>query len=174
MTNAKEPLRSIRLHVDQHHIDNAEVKNSHHCMIADALREAIPEARFISVDLQSIRFSVFDETRYREERVGIRYFYFTPTIAQVALLKFDQGKKLRAFEFTMRQGITKWIRWTQKKDKIKRSHQKKGTAKHRVVKKEREFGIRMFADTKIQDEKPQIQLLKRDGSILRANTSRAV
>ena len=169
----KESLRSIRLHVDQHHIDNAEVKNSHHCMIADALREAIPEARFISVDLQSIRFSVFDENRFREERVGVRYFYFTPTIAQVALLKFDQGKKLRGFDFTMRSGTTKLIRWNKKKDKVKRSHAKKGTAKHRIVKKEREFGIRMFADTNISKPEPQIRLVK-DCKVLRANASRAV
>jgi hypothetical protein len=169
----KEPLRSVRLHVEQHHIDNAEVKNSHHCMIADALRDAYPEAKFISVDLQSIRFSLFDENRYREERVGVRYFYFTPTLAQVALLKFDQGKKLKPFEFTMRSGITKLIRWSKKKDKVKRSHARKGTAKHRVIKKEREFGIRMFVDTKIQDDKSP-RLVKKDGNIVKANMSRAV
>lgn len=167
----KETMRSIRLHIDQHHIDNAEVRNSHHCMIADALRDAIPEAKFISVDLQSIRFSLFDENRYREERVGTRYFYFTPTIAQVALLKFDQGKKLRPFEFTMRSGISKWIRWHEKKNKVKRSHARKGTAKHRVVKKERQFGIRMFKDANVTPAPSEPRLVK---NTIRPNASRAV
>ncbi len=165
-----EKLRSIRLHVDQTHIDNAEVRNSHHCMIADALKDALPDAKFISVDLQSIRFSIFEQNRYKEERVGIRYFYFTPTLAQIALLKFDQGKKLRPFEFTMRSGITKWIRWHEKKEKTKRSHARKGTAKHRVIKKERQFGIRMFKDADVKD----VPKLVKDPKVLRANVSHAV
>lgn len=139
-------LESIKIHIDQHHIDNAEKRNSHRCMIADAIREALPGAKFISVDLQSIRFSIFDETRYREEGVGIRYFYFTPTLAQVALLKFDQGKKVRPLSFTMRSGITKQIPWPKQKLKDKgRSRKSKGIRKH-IVRKEREFGIRMFAE----------------------------
>lgn len=169
--NDKPP--SLRLRIEQHHIDNAQVRNSHHCMIADALRDAMPDAKFISVDLQSVRFSVFDENRFREERVGIRYFYFTPTLAQVALLKFDQGKKVGPFECTMRSGITKWIRWHEKKEKVKRSHARKGTAKHRVVKKEREFGIRMFKDANVTPAKGEPRLVK-DPKVLRANTSRAV
>jgi len=140
-------------------------------MIADALRDAIPEAKFISVDLQSIRFSLFDQNRYREERVGTRYFYFTPTIAQVALLKFDQGKKLRPFEFTMRSGITKWIRWHEKKTKTKGSHKAKGTAKHRVIKKERQFGIRMFKDATVKPAANEPRLVK---NTIRPNISHAV
>lgn len=146
MTTPK--LASIRVHIEQHHIDNAEVRNSHRCMIADAIREEIPGAKFISVDLQSIRFSIFDENRYREEGVGRRYHYFTPTIAQVALLKFDQGKKLRPLSFTMRSGICRNIPWP-KKDKVKgrKRHISKGVRKH-IVRKEREFGIRMFQESK--------------------------
>lgn len=140
-------LASVTIHIEQHHIDNAEVRNSHRCMIADAVKEQLPGAKFISVDLQSIRFSIFDENRYREEGVGTRFSYFTPTLAQVALLKFDQGKKLRPFPFTMRTGTSRNIPWP-KKDKAKgRKHASKGKRKH-IVRKEREFGIRMFQETK--------------------------
>lgn len=161
----KETLRSIRLQVEQHHIDNAQRKNSHCCMIADALKEALPEAKFISVDLQSIRFSI-DK---------VRYFYFTPTIAQHALLKFDQGIKLRPLEFTMRSGITKKVEPRANKDRPKRrNHAKKGTAKHHVIRKERKFGIRMFET--IEGKKPDLNLVAtKDGArLVRANSSKAV
>lgn len=170
MPEKTEALRSIRIHVDDEHIAHAQRKNSHHCMIADALKSAIPEAKFISVDLQSIRFSIFDETRYREESVGTRYSYFTPTIAQHALLQFDQGKKLRGFDFTMRSGVKRIIPWP-KKDKAKRSHQTKGTRKH-IIRKEREFGIRMFEV--IDKPGPMGTRLVKDPKALRANVSKAV
>ena len=157
-----EPLQSIRIHVDDEHIANAQRKNSHRCMIADALRSAIPEAKFISVDLQSIRFSLLEEKT--------RYFYFTPTIAQHALLQFDKGKKLRGFDFTMREGIKKLI-LPPRKDKTKRRHDvNKGVRKH-IVRKEREFGIRMFE--KVPDP-IQLPRLVKDPKILRANVSKAV
>lgn len=140
-------LESIRIHIEQHNIDNAEKKNSHRCMIADAIKEAIPDAKFISVDLQSIRFSILDETRYREEGVGVRYFYFAPTLAQVALLKFDQGKKVRPISFTMRSGTSKQIPWPKEKSKDKRRTRKSKGVRKFIVRKEREFGIRMFQDT---------------------------
>lgn len=164
MPKKNEPLQSILIHVDDEHIANAQRKNSHHCMIADALRSALPEAKFISVDLQSIRFSILEEKT--------RYFYFTPTIAQHALLKFDQGKQLRAFDFTMRSGIKKLI-LPPKKDKTKRRHDvSKGVKKH-IVRKEREFGIRMFETIEKDDKKPEPRLVK-DPKALRANVSKAV
>lgn len=173
MKSKNESLQSLRIHVETSHIENAQRKNSHHCMIADAIKDALPEAKYISVDLQSIRFTIFDETRYREEAIGTRYFYFTPTIAQHALLKFDQGVKVREFEFTARSGVKKNILWPRpKKDKVKRSHANKGVKKH-IVKKEREFGIRMFDPN--YTPKPVIEPVNRKLiSSIRPNVSRAV
>lgn len=175
MKSKNEPLQSLRIHVEGHHIENAQRKNSHHCMIADAIKDALPEAKYISVDLQSIRFTLFDETRYREEGIGIRYQYFTPTIAQHAILKFDQGVKVREFEFTARTGIKKNVPWphTKKPDKVKRRHDiSKGIRKH-IVKKEREFGIRMFDPSYVP--KPVIEPIYRKlVSSIRRNVSKAV
>ena len=143
-----EKLPSLRISIAQRHIDNAEKKNSHRCAIADSIKECVPDAKFISVDLQSIRFSILDETRYREEGVGVRYFYFTPTLAQMAILKFDQGKRLRPLTFTMRTGYTRQIAWP-KKDKpseVKRKHHVTKNVRKHTVRKEREFGIRMFKE----------------------------
>lgn len=64
-------------------IETAIPKDSGHCMIADALKAAIPTARNVSVDLATIRFT--------DPKTGRRYIYLTPYPAQQALLDFDQG-----------------------------------------------------------------------------------
>ena len=51
------PRKTWTLDVTAELIATAIPRNSGHCMIADALRAAIPSARFISVDLQTIRWS---------------------------------------------------------------------------------------------------------------------
>lgn len=177
-----DSLQSLRIHVEGHHIESAQRKNSHHCMIADAIKDALPEAKYLRIDLQSIRFTIFDETRYREEGIGVRYQYFTPTIAQHAILKFDQGIKVREFEFTARTGIKRNVPWphTKKQEKVKRSHANKGIKKH-IVKKEREFGICMFEEINgkpivhkpLPPERPEPTYRKLISSI-RPNVSRAI
>lgn len=79
----------IDFQVTQEHIDTAIPKDSAHCMIADALRAAIPGAGYVSVDLATIRWT--------DEAAGWRYIYLTPGYAQVALLDFDQGVKPQPF-----------------------------------------------------------------------------
>jgi hypothetical protein len=71
-------------------IELAIPKDSAHCMIADALKAALPKARAIAVDLATIR--------YTDPGKGRRYIYLTPAIAQVALLKFDNGEKPEPFQ----------------------------------------------------------------------------
>ena len=66
-------------------------------MIADAVREALPEVKSISVDLQTIRFS--DPGR------GQRYTYLTPMIAQDYLVAFDEGQPLEPFEFRLNSPV---------------------------------------------------------------------
>ena len=78
------------IRVTQQIIDTAVPKDSNHCMVADAIKAALPEAASVTVDLQSVRFS--DPSR------GLRYVYLTPRIAQEALILFDEGMKVPPFE----------------------------------------------------------------------------
>ena len=77
----------FQLEVTQEHIDRAEARESNACAIADALKDRWPAARFISVDLQCIRFTID----------GQRYEYLTPVRAQRLIVRFDQGDHTEAF-----------------------------------------------------------------------------
>lgn len=77
--------RGIVLDVTPEIINNAVARDSGHCVIADALRACVPGASYVSVDLQTIRFS--DRTK------GKRYIYLTPARGQMLLVNFDQGVK---------------------------------------------------------------------------------
>jgi hypothetical protein len=80
----KNHVRTRRIHIPitQEIINNAVVRDSSHCVIADAIRAAIPEAKRVAVDLQTIRFTVNDE----------RVVYLTPAPQQTMLVRFDQGQ----------------------------------------------------------------------------------
>ena len=71
----------ITIPVTQEHIDASLARNSSHCMTALAIQKAIPDARHICVDLQTIRFT----------RQGLRYVFLTPHVAQDNIIHFDQG-----------------------------------------------------------------------------------
>lgn len=130
-------------------------KNSHRCMIAEAIKEAEPHARRIVVDLQSIRWT--------DDQAGVRYSFFTPPIAQEALLAFDQGEEVEPFTFELRspasirpQGVEPSMEKTTEKHKGKHRRGKTTEPEPRVRKimevtkrkqqvklreTEREFGI---------------------------------
>lgn len=91
----RAPRVSIR--VKQVHIDTAVPKHSSHCMIADAIKEAVPNAGKVSVDLQTIRWSDYGK--------GLRYTFLTPRPASVALVQFDQGVKPKPFSFRLRGAL---------------------------------------------------------------------
>jgi hypothetical protein len=80
--------------VEQRHYDHAMERNSSHCAIALAIEEAIPTARFICVDLQTIRYT----------KKGLRYCFLTPHTAQDVIIATDQGEggKLKPFTLRMR------------------------------------------------------------------------
>ena len=82
----------ISIEVTQEHIDASLERNSSHCMTAMAIAAAIPDARHIAVDLQSIRFS----------RRGLRYVFLTPHVAQDNIIHFDQGERDKIVPFTLR------------------------------------------------------------------------
>lgn len=77
-------------------IEHSKTRDSSHCMIAEAVKQAYPGAAFVSVDLQTIRFS--------DPGKGERYTYLTPRISQVALINFDQGHAPEPFQFQLRNG----------------------------------------------------------------------
>jgi hypothetical protein len=87
--------RNIKIVITQELIDTATRRDSGHCMIADAVRRAVPEARYVSVDLQSIRWT--------DPEAGKRYVYLTPRVAQMGLVDFDQGVEgIEPFRFSLR------------------------------------------------------------------------
>lgn len=80
---------ALNFEVTAEHIATAVPKDSGHCMIADALAAAMPQATYVSVDLATIRWT--------DEAAGLRYIYLTPGRAQRALIAFDQGEKPEPF-----------------------------------------------------------------------------
>ncbi len=121
-------------------IENAVKADSHKCMIADAIKARIPTAQFITVDLQSIRFT--------DQKTRVRYKYFTPLTGQQALVNFDQGKNVKPFALTMKDGIQEHVPTETKKRSKRKNHslprkQRKPTRPYKSrAKKERKFGLR--------------------------------
>lgn len=89
----RSPMRR-RVLVEQNYIDEAIRAHSGKCMIHDAIRDQVPGATRISVDLQTIRYSVV--------KSGLRYIYITPPVCVRNLVRWDRGEKISAFPFTLR------------------------------------------------------------------------
>jgi len=83
--------------VTQEHIDQAKANSSAHCMVADALKDAFPQSRFVNVDIQTIRF-----TRPDLEK---RYVFVTPANVVDKIIAFDAGDrdKLRPFKVALQR-----------------------------------------------------------------------
>lgn len=92
----------LKLNVTREIIDAAIPRDSNHCMIAEALKEAFPRARGVSVDLATIRFS--------DRGKKLRYVYLTPRVVQAALVNFDQQRVPDPFSFVLRGGQVTFIR----------------------------------------------------------------
>ena len=126
---------NIKVRVTKEHIENSVVKDSHHCMIADAIHSRLKWASYVMADTQSIRFN--------NKKSGKRYIFLTPPQAQKAIVLFDQGVKMKPFEFTLAAGYmkVKTMRARHKKaTKISRKYNK-NPSKHTPT-KYREFGLR--------------------------------
>lgn len=132
----KPPAPALKVRVREEHVKTACRRDSHHCMIADALRDAVPEAKYIMVDLQSVRWSDLER--------GYRFVYFTPPLAQEALIRFDQGKAVAPFRFALRNGITRLVGWRANHPNSSRAGKSyRRTKRTRLVPtREREFGVR--------------------------------
>lgn len=76
---------SIKLTLTSEIIENAVPRDSGHCMWADAVKAAVPGARSVAVDLQTVRFT--------DPEKPLRYIYLTPRAAQASLVGWDDGTK---------------------------------------------------------------------------------
>ena len=115
------------IEVTQEIIDQAVRKDSGHCVIADGLRLALPEARRISVDLATIRFSLD----------GRRYIFATPRRAQETLLKFDDGAVIEPLQVRLHKPLqvtlTKTTRPNEGPARAERRRQEKRKRKTREI-----------------------------------------
>ena len=109
-------------------------------MIADAIHACNPNAQYVTVDLQSIQWS--------DKVSGYRFVALTPPIAQVKLLDFDTGKKVKPFMFTAHSVTERKMGWRAQHPNAKPRNGKKyrstGARRPRTPKRYRKFGIRMF------------------------------
>jgi hypothetical protein len=84
----------IRINVTAEQIKDSEQRNSSRCMIATAIMAALPHAKHVSVDIQTIRYS--------DPIQRTRYFHLTPRKVQQVIIDFDQGKNVEPFSFDLR------------------------------------------------------------------------
>ena len=114
-------------------------------MIADAIHEADPKARYVCVDLQSVRWSNLE--------TGQRFVCFTPPKAQASLLLFDNGIKPKPFSCTVHSAIIKKVGWKATHPHTDETKRKRGSYRKTGIKglkgpkpaRYRQFGIRMFS-----------------------------
>lgn len=138
--------------VRKEHIEGATKKDSHHCMIADAIKDKLG-AQYISVDTQTIRFT---DPEHKE-----RYFFLTPHVAQQMILKWDRGITVQPFAFELGQPVkivTVKKKWTGSRKALKKARDKyeakrrdplaprlaKKTMAKAKVSRFREFGLRYW------------------------------
>lgn len=79
--------------VTQYDIDRAKVNDSSRCVVATALARSIPGSSRISVDVQTIRFTLNGE----------RFVYLTPPAVTGYVIAFDAGEEIHPFRFRLRQ-----------------------------------------------------------------------
>lgn len=77
-------------------ITSAKQGNSMHCAIAQAVGTSITGSSHITIDIATIRFTVGGTKRY---------YYHTPASVQRFILDFDAGLPVKAFTFTLRDGV---------------------------------------------------------------------
>lgn len=87
-------MPNLKVKVTKHLIDTAIRSNAGKCMISNAIAAAYP-GRFTRIwtDLGSIRMT--------DLAAGYRYTYFNCQKNQRALIKFDEGKRVPEFDFSL-------------------------------------------------------------------------
>ena len=87
-------MASMKVNVTPELVERAVQRDSHHCMIAEAIKAQNPHFKNIVVDLQTIRWT--------NPRTGKRYICLTPEVAGTALVAFDQAEDIQPFSFYLR------------------------------------------------------------------------
>lgn len=94
------PGPRVRVQVKKETITKAVTADSSKCWIAEAIKEQVPAATHVAVDLQTVRFT--------DPQKGLRYVYLTPYAAQLALIAFDEGTPPDPFSFILKNAhVTK-------------------------------------------------------------------
>jgi hypothetical protein len=89
-TNFKRKIK-----VTEKHVENGVRSNSGYCMIAEAIKEQVPEARRVQADMNWISFT------YK----GYRMRCMTPNRPAAALANFDLGEAIAPFDFWLHSPI---------------------------------------------------------------------
>jgi len=84
----------VKVHVKKETITKAITADSSRCWIAESIKEQVPTATHVAVDLATVRFT--------DPEKGLRYVYLTPYSAQLALLQFDEGNPPGPFSFLLK------------------------------------------------------------------------
>ena len=142
------------LDVTQNNIDAGVERNSNHCVVADALKEARPDLKYIAVDIQTIRATDVSKKE--------RYVWITPRAIQQFIIDFDRGdrSRIKPFKARLRMGQTITAGHTDKANKQRKSQRAKlrrapsknggnappvlvgGKAPPRAIGQRRQFGLR--------------------------------
>jgi hypothetical protein len=93
----------VTIEITQAILNEAIPRDSKHCMIAETISKTVPNARNVLVDTSTIRWSDPDK--------GLRYTYLTPGVVRDAIFKFDFGRKIEPFSFTLRGAWVSSARW---------------------------------------------------------------
>jgi hypothetical protein len=82
----------------QAHIDTALARHSSHCVIAESIKSACPAARWIAVDLATIRWTTPN---------GVRLVFLTPHAARAVIIHTDQAERdlIKPFVLKMKPAI---------------------------------------------------------------------
>jgi hypothetical protein len=160
----------VRVAVTAEHVATAIPRDSGHCMIADAVRDCVPGATNVAVDIQTVRFS--------DPAKGLRYVYLTPQVAAAALVDFDDGTAPAPFEFELRGAWVLRVGGTKRRATEAERQNRKTRDKARLVagqfangtiprvvggkeppqmRSRREFGRRAFRARPTPPDGPQIE-----------------
>lgn len=92
---AKHDRSRFNIEVTPGDIEKAQVGDSFQCVVAQAIKRQIPEARKIDVDARTVRWS--DD--------GGRHVFLTPYTVAGYVIAFDAGDDLHPFRFQLRDPI---------------------------------------------------------------------
>jgi hypothetical protein len=115
------------INVTQRDIDRALRKNSSKCVVATAIAGSVEGARRVSIDMQTVRFTVGDE----------RFVYLTPPAAAGYVVAFDAGEPIHPFAFRLSEDHRVSVRSDRHTDASKERARARGAAKAAAAKAEK-------------------------------------